>query len=160
MRSSVMVAVRVSATPLRTFNVFTRDIGVWWQPAGLFALTNQGDGTLSFQGTQNGRLISESKDGRVVEIGRITAWEPGKRLAFTWRPTSFEPGQSTDVEVRFDDVDGQTRVTVQHWGWAELPREHAARHGFPDSATLARASEWWRDELHALRRRVNDNAAR
>jgi hypothetical protein len=39
------------------------------------------------------------------EIDRITAWEAGFRLAFTWRQSTFKPDQITQVEVRFEAVE-------------------------------------------------------
>jgi len=36
-------------------------------------------------------------------------WQPGRRLVFTWRPASFTPEQSTEVEVRFEGVGNETR---------------------------------------------------
>jgi hypothetical protein len=151
MTSSVLVAIRVRTTPARAFDAFTREIAAWWRPSGLFHVTARGDGALSFEGGEGGRLITTLDSGRVYEIGRITHWAPGEWLAFSWRPPSFRPDQTTEVDVRFEGVGEETRVTVEHRGWAELPREHVARHGFPDHATLSSAAEWWRGCLEGLR---------
>jgi hypothetical protein len=32
--------------------------------------------------------------------------------------------------VRFEAMGEQTRVTVEHRGWDEIPQDHVARHGF------------------------------
>lgn len=154
MTSSVLVAVRVEADPARAFEVFTREIAAWWRPGGLFQITPRGDGELRFEGGEGGRLVTRLPNGREFEIGRILVWAPPDRLAFTWRQATFTADQQTHVEVRFEPVGAQTRVTVEHQGWAEIPREHAARHGFPDHATLARAAEWWRTSLTALEARI------
>jgi uncharacterized protein YndB with AHSA1/START domain len=90
-------------------------------------------------------------NGKVYEIGKITVWSPPDHLAFTWRQATFTPEQSTEVSVRFEPMGEETRVTVEHRGWAEIPREHVARHGFPDHATLQRAAEWWQASLAGLR---------
>jgi len=42
-------------------------------------------------------------------------------LAFGWRPTSFEPHQTTEVRVRFESVGDETRVTIEHKGWDSNP---------------------------------------
>ncbi len=154
MTSSVLVAIRVRATPQQAFDVFTQEIALWWRPSGLFEVTPRGDGELAFEGGPDGRLITKLPNGRIYEIGKITAWEPGARLAFTWRQASFTPDQATHVEVRFEAVGEETRVSIDHQGWAEIPREHVARHGFPDHATLQRAAEWWRASLEAFRARA------
>src|SRR5262249_20232379 len=44
MTAAVIVSIRVSATPLRAFEAFTEEIGEWWRPSPLFALTPRGDG--------------------------------------------------------------------------------------------------------------------
>jgi hypothetical protein len=45
--------------------------------------------------------------------------------------------------VRFEPAGDETRVTVEHFGWDTIPREHAARHGFPLEVFLRRHAEWW-----------------
>ena len=143
MSSRVQVSVRVSAAPHRAFDVFTRDIALWWRPNSLFQFTPRGAGTLSFEGGVNGRLIETQTDGSVFEVGRVTVWEPGVRLAFGWTQASFSADQQTHVEVRFEAVGDETRVTVEHRGWDTVPQDHVARHHFPDGIFLRRHGEWW-----------------
>lgn len=154
MTSSVLVALRIKGSPERAFDVFTREIGEWWRPDPLFGITPHGDGVLAFEGAEQGRLVARLPDGTIFEIGRVTEWRRGERLAFDWRQASFAPDQTTRVEVTFAAVGEETRVTVRHLGWTEIPREHAARHGFPDHITQIRAAEWWRKSLDALNRRA------
>ena len=154
MSSKVYVALRVPADPMRAFEVFTQEIGLWWRPGQLFEITPHGDGVLSFEPGAEGRLITTLPNGKVLEIGRISVWEPGVRLVFSWRQASFGPGQSTEVEVRFEAVGAKTRVSVEHRAWDAIPREHVARHGFPLEITLARAADWWRGSLGGLRMRL------
>jgi hypothetical protein len=49
MAAAVIVSIRVGATPLRAFEAFTEEIGEWWRPNPLFALTPRGDGHLRFE---------------------------------------------------------------------------------------------------------------
>jgi uncharacterized protein YndB with AHSA1/START domain len=158
--SSVLVAVRVKATPERAFDVFTREIGSWWRPSGLFQTTPNGDGMMAFEGGAGGRLVTTLTTGEVFEIGKVTAWVPGEKLAFSWRQATFTPEQSTHVEVRFEPVGKETRVTVEHRGWGEIPQEHAARHGFPEQAFLQRTAEWWQAHLAAFRNRLGWESVR
>ncbi len=154
MTSRVLVGLRVRATPARAFEVFVREIGAWWRPNDLFRFTPRGAGRLAFEPGPGGRLTETQADGAVFEVGRITAWEPGARLAFTWRQASFARDQSTQVEVHFEAVGTETRVTVEHRGWDSVPPEHVARHGFPDAIFLQRHGEWWQVVLAAYRARV------
>ncbi|ACD20144.1 SRPBCC family protein [Paraburkholderia phytofirmans] len=158
MSSRVQVSLRVAASPQRAFDVFTREIGAWWRPNQLFQFTPQSAGVLSFEPAEQaggqGRLIETQADGSVFEIGRVTAWEPGERLAFGWRQASFSDVQHTHVEVRFEAVGEETRVTVEHRGWDTVPQEHVARHHFPDRVFLLRHGEWWQALLASLRAAV------
>jgi uncharacterized protein YndB with AHSA1/START domain len=157
--SRVLVSLRVAATPQRAFDVFTQDIGAWWRPNTLFRFTPRSPGTLAFEPRRGGRFTETLANGKAFEIGRITAWEPGTRLAFTWRQASFAPGQITEVEVRFEAVGEETRVTVEHRGWESVPQEHVARHGFPDGTFLQRHGEWWQHLLRSYRGQLDETAA-
>ena len=150
MGSRILVSLRVPASPERAFSVFVHDIGAWWRPNGLFRFTTRSPGVLAFEPELGGRFTETFGDGEVFEIGRITAWEPGARLAFTWRQASFAPDQVTQVEVRFDPIGDETRVTVEHIGWDAIPQHHAARHRFPDAVFLRRHAEWWQSLLAAM----------
>ncbi|QGZ95035.1 SRPBCC domain-containing protein [Terricaulis silvestris] len=148
--SAVVVSLRVKATPQEAFDVFTQEIAAWWRPSGLFQLTPRGDGELRFEPGETGRLVTTLPNGKDFEIGRVTIWAPGERLAFTWRQATFTPDQVTHVDVRFEALEQQTRVTVEHRGWDAIPEDHAARHGFPLAATQMRLAEHWRALLAAL----------
>jgi hypothetical protein len=154
MTSKVYVALRVPANPLRAFEAFTQEIGLWWQADTLFQLTPLGDGKLAFEPGVGGRLLSTLDNGEKFEIGRVSVWQPGRQLVFTWRPTSFTPEQSTEVEVRFEGVGDETRVSIEHRAWDTIPQKHVARHGFPETVTLQRAADWWRASLGALKEKL------
>lgn len=150
MTSAVIVSLRVGASPERVFEAFTQEIGAWWRPSGLFQLTPRGDGELRFEPGENGRLVTTLPNGREFEVGRITAWTPHALLAFTWRQATFAPEQSTHVTVRFEPVDNETRVTIEHRGWDSIPQDHVARHGFPLQVFQMRQAEHWRLLLAAM----------
>jgi uncharacterized protein YndB with AHSA1/START domain len=152
--SRVIVALRVKATPERAFDVFTREIGLWWKPNGLFAFTPREPGVMAFEPGPEGRLIETRQNGKVFEIGRIRAWEPPSRLVFGWRQATFAPGQDTEVEVRFEPVGDETRITVEHRGWDTVPQDHVARHRFPDAIFLRRHGEWWQLLLASMKERA------
>ncbi|WP_026872364.1 SRPBCC family protein [Inquilinus limosus] len=154
MTSSILVSLRVAATAERAFTAFVENIGLWWQPNPLFRFTPGEPGVLRFEPGPGGRFVETRPDGHIFEIGRILVWEPGSRLVFSWRQASFSPGQSTEVEVRFEPVGDQTRVTVEHRGWDSVPQDHVARHHFPDAVFLQRHGEWWQALLGAYRASV------
>jgi uncharacterized protein YndB with AHSA1/START domain len=148
--SRVLVALRVRATPEHAFAAFTGEIGLWWRPNPLFRFCSGGPGVLSFEPGEGGRLVQTLKSGRVFEIGQVRCWEPPHRLVFGWRQETFAPDQDTEVEVSFEPVGDETRVTVEHRGWDSVPAAHAARHRFPDAIFLQRHGEWWQDLLEGL----------
>lgn len=151
MTSKVYVSLRVPADPLRAFEAFTQEIALWWRPSSLFAVTPRGDGKLAFEPGVGGRLFTTIEGDREFEIGRISVWQPGERLVFSWRQASFKPEQATEVEVRFEPVGDETRISIEHRAWDSIPREHVARHGFPEHTTLQHVAGWWRTSLGALR---------
>lgn len=155
MTSKVYVALRVKATPERAFAVFTGEIGEWWRPHGLFQTTPRAPGRLAFEPQgEGGRLIETLANGKVFEIGSVLAWAPGERLVFSWRQASFPVDLHTEVEVRFEAVGEETRVSVEHRGYDQVPAESAARHRFPDQALLARLAEFWQAQLRSVGARV------
>jgi len=145
--SRVLVSLRVRTSPDRAFAAFVNEIGVWWQANPLFAFTPRDPGVLAFEPGEGGRLTTTLASGKVFEIGKVRAWTPPHRLVFGWRQAAFEPGQDTEVEVRFEPVGDETRVTVEHRGWDTVPASHVARHGFPNALFLTRHGEWWQTLL-------------
>jgi uncharacterized protein YndB with AHSA1/START domain len=126
--SQVLVSVRVATSPARAFEIFTREIALWWTPNALFQFTPRSPGTLAFEPYEGGRFTETLANGTVFEIGRIRVWKPGERLVFGWRQATFRPR-----------------------GWDSVPDEHVARHGFPDAIFLRRHGEWWQALLARLR---------
>lgn len=154
MSSKIIVALRVPATPARAFQAFTEEIGLWWRASPMFPFTPRSPGTVAFEPGEGGRLIETLANGKVFEIGRIRVWSPGERLVFGWRQATFAPDQDTEVEVRFEAVGEETRVTVEHRGWDSVPQEHVARHGFPNPLFLRRHGEWWQALVGSLKQVV------
>ncbi len=153
--AAVIVALRVGVPPDVAFAAFANDIGQWWKGHPLFQLSRKGDGMLRFdpQGPE-GRLVTRFDDGDEWEIGRVRHWVPGERLAFGWRLPSFKEDQATEVDVRFEAVGGETRVTVEHRGWDSIPQKHAARHGFELMLFQRRLGECWQRSLKGMSERL------
>ncbi len=153
MTSRVYVALRVKATPEQAFAAFVEEIGQWWRPNVLFQTTPR-PGVLSFEPGEGGRLIETRAGGKVYEIGRILVWEPPRRLVFSWKQASFPPELDTEVEIGFEGLGDETRVSVEHRGFDQVPAEHAARHRMPDQVLLMRLADFWRDQIAAVGERI------
>src|SRR5215510_2354534 len=111
MASRVLVALRVRVSPERAFTAFTREIGAWWRPGGLFTFSAEDTRALRFEPELGGRLLMTRRDGSELEVGRIETWRPPFELGFSWRPESFGPEQTTHVSVRFEAAGAETRVS-------------------------------------------------
>ena len=102
-----------------------------------------------------GRPADRAREGgKVFEIGRIRVWEPPHRLVFAWRQASFPLDLHTEVEVAFQAVGEETRVSVEHRGFDQVPAGNAARHRFPDEVLLMRLADYWRSQLAAVGERL------
>jgi hypothetical protein len=79
-----------------------------------------------------------------------------EEIALWWRPASFTPEQLTEVEVRFEGVGNETRISIEHRAWDTIPQKHVARHGFPEHVTLQRVADWWRASLTMLGNKLRE----
>jgi uncharacterized protein YndB with AHSA1/START domain len=122
-RTTATAAVEVPCGPEEAFDIFTRDISTWWKRGTRYWNDAARGRGLCFEPHAGGRLLEvhDLETGEGFEIGRVLAWEPAKRLVFTWRQDDWEPSESTEVEVRFEPTGSGTRVTVEHGGWDRLP---------------------------------------
>ena len=105
---SASAAVTVRAEPRRAFAAFTDEIDSWWVRGAINFFDAARAVAMRIEPGVGGRVLEVYDDvqGNALELGRITVWEPGARL--TYRSLVDD----TEVEVRFEAVDGGTRVSV------------------------------------------------
>lgn len=147
----ICVSTVVALDPRAAFEVFTGEVDGWWKRGPAYRVQRGSDGTMRFEPGPGGRLVQVFEDGETFELGRVLTWEPFHRLAFEFRGPNFRPGESTEVEVRFEAVSSGTRVTLRHTGLAGLPQDHPVRHGLADEAFLRMWGGWWNAQLTSLR---------
>lgn len=141
--------VTVNASPDEAFRIFTEEIGLWWRRDTPY--WNDADRGLSvrIEPGVGGRLIEvydlETETG--YEVGRVTAWEPGRRLALSWTQVGWPEGVTTDLEVTFTPEGEETRVTLQQAGFERL--------GPGAEEFLAGYSTGWKEVLSWFAERVN-----
>lgn len=150
----VRAVTTVSVEPQRAFELFTDRVDQWWQRSPQFRFRPDARGTLAFEAGVGGRFFERYEDGSIFVIGRISAWEPGSRLVFTWRGINYAEHESTEVEILFEPIGSGTRVTVEHRGFQRLPAGHAALHGLSGRAFGELFGGWWGELLVSLRRRA------
>jgi hypothetical protein len=119
---SIVRSVDVPVEPAEAFRTFTEEIDEWYE-RGPYAI-NDPERAIAIR-FENGRLLEVYEDG-AYEIGRVTSWEPGARVAYTYRNVHLPPTLETEVEVRFEQIDAGTRVTLEHRGLDQLPPEEYA----------------------------------
>jgi hypothetical protein len=160
------VTVFVAVAPEDAFEVFTKEIDLWWRRGVKFRISGRRPGQLHFEGGVGGRLFESftasqaSSATHVVEMGRITAWEPPSRLEFEWRGVNFAKDESTVVEVRFEASGRGTNVTVQHRGWSALRADHPVRHGDGPAEFVRRMGMWWGELMTSMREHVTTTRPR
>ena len=150
--SRVIVSLRVAATPERAFEVFTRDIGVWWQPNDLFRFTPRSPGMIALEAGEGGRFTETLANGKVFEIGRVTGLGARRRLALTWRQATFAPDQMTTCR-------GAVRAgrRARRGSPSTIPAGTAFRKStwraipFRTGCSCAGMREWWQQLLAGLR---------
>jgi uncharacterized protein YndB with AHSA1/START domain len=90
MTSSVIAAeasIEVPLSPDAAFDLYTRGIDRWWRLGTPYWNDGKRAVGLRFEPFVGGRFIEvhDAASGDGFEIGRVLAWEPGKRLVYTWR---------------------------------------------------------------------------
>jgi hypothetical protein len=114
---SVRVTVMVATTPEEAFEIFTEETDAWYQPAIAGSPRGRG-GRLRFDGVARVAWMARTSGGPEHRVGPITVWEPGRQLVFSDQ-------RETEVDVRFEAVGDETRVTLEHRGLDRLPPDDA-----------------------------------
>jgi uncharacterized protein YndB with AHSA1/START domain len=102
-------SVVLACAPERAFALFTERASDWWPEL----LRHTGDARSQIGLLASGRFWERASDGREVELGRVTAWEPPSRLELDFYPGTG-PEAPTAVVVRFAPQGDGTLVAVEH----------------------------------------------
>jgi hypothetical protein len=109
--------ITVEASQSRAFDVFTRELGVWWPLAShhIGALPAE---TAVIEPRAGGRWFERAADGSECDWGRVLVWDPPGRLVLSWEISADfkrDPRLDVEVEVRFVAAGpALTRVEVEH----------------------------------------------
>ena len=110
-------SVVVACPPARAFALWTAETARWWPTPH----TGTGERGLAvvFEPRVGGRIFERTPAGVEVDWGVVTAWEPPRRLAYSWHIRA-DRADATDVEIRFIGREGATEVEIEHRGWERL----------------------------------------
>jgi uncharacterized glyoxalase superfamily protein PhnB len=119
--TSTAVSVSVAVDPATAFTAFTEELDLWWVRGPVNYFDSARAVGMRCEPGLGGRLIEvyDERTGEGRELGRITAWEPGRRLA--WQSSVDD----VEIEVRFAAAAAGTDVTVT----ATIPAGGADRGG-------------------------------
>jgi uncharacterized protein YndB with AHSA1/START domain len=123
--TSVRTQVTVKAPLERAFNVFTGEIGSWWDPNHHILQAELQE--MVFEPFVGGNIYDRGTDGSECRWARVLAYEPPHRVVFSWDiNTSWQletdHDKTSEVEVRFT-AEGPDRTLV------ELEHRNLDRHG-------------------------------
>lgn len=123
---TIAPVVKIRTVPLdvrAAFTLFTARIGEWW-PTTTHAITADDAAAspiaeIRFDERVGGQVTEVLADGTEHSWADVLAWDPPHRFVLSWHPNPT-PTAASRLEVTFAEVDGGTRVVVEHGGWDEF----------------------------------------
>jgi uncharacterized protein YndB with AHSA1/START domain len=118
MTSPLRIEFDVDCSAAHAFETWTSRIATWW-PSD-HTVSGDPKAVVVLEPRVGGRIYERSTLGLEHDWGTVTAWEPPRRLAYSWH-LGRDPRDATDVEIRFVILDpGRARVEIEHRGWERL----------------------------------------
>jgi len=135
--SIVQKTITVEATPAHAFEVFTAGIDTWWPRSHHIGKSPLKETRI--EGRVGGRCYALQEDGADCVWGHVLVWEPPHRFVMSWQIThewgyEADLAKASEVEVRFTQVDGGTRVDLEHRYFERMGPSGAIMRSAVDSA--------------------------
>jgi uncharacterized protein YndB with AHSA1/START domain len=101
---TLKVTTTVAAPVEQAFRTFTEGLAGWWPREYTWAQDTLD--TIAIEPRAGGRCFERGPHGFHCDWGRVLAWEPPRRLVFTWqiapdRAPEPNPAKASEVEARF-----------------------------------------------------------
>ncbi|MGH6926121.1 MAG: SRPBCC family protein [Propylenella sp.] len=138
----IRVEVVVDAPIARAFSFFTEGLGSWFPRE--YNLLKVDIAERTFEPRAGGRIYDRGTDGSECSWGRVLAYDPPKRVVFSWDinpqwQIESDKKKTSEVEVRFiAETAERTRVELEHRnlerhgeGWEQLHAAVAGEGGWP-----------------------------
>jgi uncharacterized glyoxalase superfamily protein PhnB len=104
---SATASVEVAADPATAFRIFTEEIDLWWVRGPINFFDAARATAMRIEPGVGGRILEiYTPPDDVLELGRITDWEPGELFAYR---SSVD---DTETRITFEPASDGTRVTV------------------------------------------------
>jgi uncharacterized protein YndB with AHSA1/START domain len=116
--TSVRTEVTVRASQERAFKVFTEEMASWWDPDHHLIAGELKEMVL--EPRPGGCIYDVATDGSECTWARVLAFEPPRRLVFSWDISprweiETDHAKTSEVEVTFtSETDEMTRVVLEH----------------------------------------------
>ena len=116
--------IRVGIPATRAFLVFVEQMETWWPPE--HHIGEEGFEAIFVEPKVGGRWYERDSKGRECDWGKVLAWDPPKKVAFSWHlgpDWKFDPdmARASEIEIRFTPDGTGTLVELEH--------SHIDRHG-------------------------------
>jgi uncharacterized protein YndB with AHSA1/START domain len=113
---TILATVEIAAPPDRVFRALSsEEIVHWWGAEGVYR-TTAWKGELEVGGRWRASGVGADGNDFAVE-GEYLEIDPPRKLVHTWKPT-WDDAAPTKVTYRLQAIDGGTRVTLRHEGFA------------------------------------------
>jgi uncharacterized protein YndB with AHSA1/START domain len=112
----IVEAYELRCSPDTAFAVYAGRIGEWWHPN--YTANPDTLQVVTIEPGVGGRVYESHRGGDEIDWGRVTVWEPGRRLVYTTN-LAQPAGRSSEITVRFEAATAGTRMTFAHGGWNE-----------------------------------------
>ncbi len=132
--SPIVKTIDVRRPARDAFRLFTEEIAAWWPvQSHSRAKSAEGERTerVTIEPRVGGRVYETLNDGRELDWGLVTVYEPADVFAMEWR-MGRPPEEATQVTVQFEALDEMScRVTLTHANWERLGEEgESLRDGY------------------------------
>jgi len=117
MTDPLRLSFTVDCPAEHAFTVWTAKISRWW-PAD-HTVTGEPGLDVVLEPRVGGRIFERTVTGAEHDWGRITVWDPPRRLGYSWHLRQ-DRADATDVEITFTGEGLGTRVDIEHRGWERL----------------------------------------
>jgi len=126
----VLASVEVAAAPERVFRALaSKEITEWWVRPGVFD-TREWAGDVHPGGRW--RASGMTRGEPYVQEGEFLEVESPRWLVHTWEGAG-KPGVASTVTYLLEPIDGRTRITLRHLGFASRERCSAFAIGWETS---------------------------
>jgi uncharacterized protein YndB with AHSA1/START domain len=122
---SVDRSVVVRLAPADAFDLFTREMHIWWPFVG-HSCSDADAQDVHFEPRVGGVVIERARGGRQFVWGTLAEWDPPRGFAMSWHP-GLPVDEATRLRVSFTARDGGTEVRVLHEGWEARGADAAAK---------------------------------